>query len=143
MIEDTPTAGTQIHFLASLTVPLTVGINAQSAVLSRGHTLTITNRILDAGYNRHGSSWLDLLDDPAGQEARWGEVKFARGPFPSDEETWVAGGPDWELALDNARQVAWAIVDEQERAEALRAVRKRFGSRPTSRQLQQLDGGRS
>jgi len=37
---------------------------------------------------------------------------------------------------------AWAVVNEAERAEALVEVRRRYGAKPTSRQLNQLDGGR-
>lgn len=134
--------GVVIHFLSTVTVPITKGLNAQSALLSRGHTLTLTNTIIDAGLDRNGKSWLSLLDDPEGQISRWGEVKFARGAFPEKEESWRQGSPEWEMARDSARAKAWAVVDEEERAKALVEVRRHYGAKLTSRQHNQLDGGR-
>jgi hypothetical protein len=135
--------GDSIHFLAAMTVPVRGGIAPEGAALARGSVLTVTSAIVEAGRDRNGNSWLDLVDDVDGQAARWGQKMFARGPWPDGAEPWTPGAPDWFEAREQARRAAWAIVNPDERQAALRNVERRYGAAPTTSTTHGvLDGGR-
>jgi hypothetical protein len=79
----------------------------------------------------HQQRLLDLADDEQAQLDRWGEVRIRRGRH--EIEKWTRpGDPVWTIEHAEARRVALAVVDHDERHEALRAVRERFGVAPTS-----------
>jgi hypothetical protein len=123
--------GDQIHFVAS---GLSFAINAQTSgarTSERGMTITVTEALIEAATDRLGHAWLDLVDDPAGQEARWGKEVFRRGPAPEGMVTWTYGSPEWSLARESARREAWAAPESQ-RAEALAEVQRKYGDGPST-----------
>jgi hypothetical protein len=74
--------GQQVHFLGAMHVPVSTSEWATAASVRYGDTLAITDEVVEAGFTRDGSHWLELAADPNGQIERWGENKFAVGPFP-------------------------------------------------------------
>lgn len=74
--------GTQVHFLGPISIPVSTSMWATAQLMNYSDNLTITDEIVEAGFDRRRAHWLELLDDPAGQIERYGERKFARGPFP-------------------------------------------------------------
>lgn len=104
-----------------------------SQTMNRGEHLTITEEIIAASKDRFGNSWLELLDDEAAQERRWGKPMFTRGKVVLDP--WERrGDPVWAQHRDRARAAAHALVDPNEKAAAFRAIDKRFGKAPTDGQ---------
>lgn len=125
-------AGDRFHFLSS---GFTFAINGKVSggrTSVRGQTVTVTADLIEASTDRLGSSWLDLVDDPKAQEARWGRAVFSRGEAPADVEQWTPGSPEWQMAREQARQEAWALPSEDERAAALQAVQDRYGRGPST-----------
>jgi len=73
----------QVHFLGSMNVPVSTSEWATAAAMNYGDVLDITDEVIEAGYPRdRRGHWLELAADPNGQIERWGEKKFAVGPFP-------------------------------------------------------------
>ena len=129
--------GDVIHFVRSgLLFRTSTSINVASEVSQRGAELVITPEILAAGPDRNGkhSIW-DLVDDGAGQTARWGTPGFARGPAPDNLTSYTPGTTEAEVAFSERRTAAWAVADPQERTEALAALKEEFGNPTTSRTI--------
>ncbi|TFC81159.1 hypothetical protein E3T23_06585 [Cryobacterium cheniae] len=119
-------AGDQIHILQSgLTVAVSNGYTTGGAVLKRGQTITLTDAMIFENQDRNGDSFLDL--DAAGQVQKFGRVMFARGPWLSSETVLVPGSVEHVAERERRRLAAWAMPDEVERGEALRAVSEEFG----------------
>lgn len=71
---------TEFHVLADgLTIPTERG---RGHVVYRGQTFTITEKMITASLDRLGNSFLDLIEDPEAQIARWGKVYLAPGACP-------------------------------------------------------------
>lgn len=52
-------------------------------VTMRGESFTITEKMISASLDRFGNSWLDLIDNPEAQLARFGgKIYLAPGPWP-------------------------------------------------------------
>lgn len=135
--------GERFHALTAATLPVGGGLFSGGEVVERGRTVTITADLIEATKNKHGVSWLDLVNDAEGQIEKWGEVRFAPGPWPDDTETWVQGDPVWELNRAKAQSAAWAVADEGDRAKALRAVLSRYGAgQPTSTETARFSADR-
>lgn len=116
-----------VHFFATVTVP-TYGY--ASLVLVYGDDLAITPAIRAAAFDRNGGSWLDLVDKPDAQIERWGEVRFAPGPWPADMPRIKPGSLEERQVIEQAFRDAWATPGEVEQAEAVRAVRAKYGRPP-------------
>lgn len=133
MTKPTPLqSGDQLHFVVS---GFTFAATAQSSggrTSERGQTVTVTDVLLEMSQDRHGKSWLDLVDDAPGQVARWGHEVFRRGPAPAEMEVWTPDSPEWEMAREHARKEAWALPVEEDRNAALQAVRDRYGAGPST-----------
>ena len=129
--------GDRIHWLRSgLIFRISTSMNAASEVSRRGSELIITSEILAAAHDRNGeNSMWDLVEDEAGQFARWGSQGFARGTAPEGLTSWTPGTTEADVAHDEARTAAWAIGDPERRALALADLKKDFGSPTTSRTL--------
>lgn len=74
--------GQDIHFVGPFTVPTSTAMFAASASFDYGDALTVTEEVLEAGYDRKRAHWLELVSDEDAQVERYGEQKFALGPFP-------------------------------------------------------------
>jgi hypothetical protein len=74
-------------------------------ISQRGKSFQITRAMIVGTADRAGSSWLELLDDPDGQVARWGHVFFARGVAPEAMalHPWARGSA--EEAQERARRI--------------------------------------
>jgi hypothetical protein len=127
-----PTAGTpwspgeEITFLGTVTANLGRPMIDLSAVFARGDVVQISQKTID-----HQKHLLDLADDEQAQLTRWQEVRIRRGRH--EIERWTTpGDPLWVIAHADARRVALAVVDHDERNAALRAVRDRFGAAPSA-----------
>ncbi|MDF2562340.1 MAG: hypothetical protein K0R99_3786 [Microbacterium sp.] len=123
--------GDRIHFLGTLTVSTAPG---QGRPVQRGVELEVTQAILDANTDRTGSSWLSLVDDEAGQIARWGAVKFGRGPVPESVEWWNAPGDDASRSLARTldRERLVHFTDPGERAAEAARIDAKYGRPVTS-----------
>lgn len=125
--------GDTIHFLIDgLSFPRDSRYVSSGVVSRRGLVAVVTDRLLEANKDRNGDCWLDLIDDSEAQQKRWGQVAFARGPWPKDLETLVPGSPEFREAREEARKEAWAASTEREREANLAAVEARFGPNRTS-----------
>ncbi|MGV8976546.1 MAG: hypothetical protein ACOH17_00725 [Cellulomonas sp.] len=134
--------GEQFHFLASgFTFATSVGFLGTGTVSTRGRTVTATQALLDASHDKNGASWLDLVDDPQAQTARWGHEVFGRGNAPEGIESWVPGDPEWYSQREEARSAAWSLPTGRARKDALAAVQARFGAAPrTSKTILNVTG---
>ena len=137
--QNLPEGGYLIHFLASTTVVLKGGMIPSGRVMEHGDELVVTQEIRDLNTDRNGVTWLSLLDDPEGQVRRWGRRVIAGGPWPEGKSQLLPGSAEREDERERARQAAHRIEDDQQRAEALAAVRANFGPWATSRTLATYD----
>lgn len=127
----------EVHFLG----PLTVAVDRRNhASMEYGCVLTINQENYEASRDRNGRSWIDtLLDDEEAQIRCWGRVRVRRGGWPDDLPRIEPGSQRWWDAADGERREAHRIEDEAERGRALRAIRAKYGSQPTSRTLATVD----
>lgn len=97
-----------------------------NTVCRRGDVLKVTQDTI-----KHRQDILRLIESPDAQIERFGEVRILRGRH--DIPAWTKqGDAEWILARDRERYLANQIVDPNERAAALTAVNKKFGTVPTS-----------
>lgn len=103
-----------IHFLAD-------GFTAMGQIWYRGQEVefVVGSQAHTDQIGRDGKSWLDLASDPAAQYARWGEQKFALGPWPGAKWGDVSVLTDPE-DIENARKAAAAEQKRSRRAPVLR-----------------------
>jgi hypothetical protein len=115
-----------IHFVAD-------GFTALGHVWRRGQELEFTvggGAYLDT-CNRFGWSWLELRDNPAAQEDKWGEVKFRSGPWTGLTYADAAKKARFErLGPLREGQLAPTAPDENELARADEAERRRRRAAP-------------
>lgn len=126
--------GDVFHLRAPMTVALT---EHESRAFQRGTTIVVTEELLEMSRDRNGNSWLDLVDDPQAQAAKYGAVKFAPGPCP-DDVNWFdgeVGDGAWNLAREMELERVAAISDPVERAAAQKVVVEKFGRKATSQTL--------
>lgn len=130
--DEIPTAGTPwspgeyVTMYGTITANFGTPFLDLSAVFARGDVVQITEATI-----QHQGHLLDLADDERAQLDRWGEIRIRRGRH--QVERWARiGDPQWVIAHTEARRVAEAVVDHDERNAALRAVRERFGSAPSA-----------
>jgi hypothetical protein len=135
MNKNLPKPGDQLHFLVS---GFSIPREHVSEVSTRGQTVTVTQALLDASINRLGESWLEATEEE--QEARYGAVRWRRGPAPDDLESWTPGSVEHDEAREKARKLAFSIADPQAQAQALAEVYAKFGRRSTSKTLQHIRG---
>lgn len=133
-------SATTVVFFGPLTVPLP-GQGFQARVVGYGDELEVSEPLREAGRDRLGASWLDLLDDPAEQVRKWGLVLFSRGPWPADRPRIKPGSMAWEDVREARRREAFSIQDDAIRAERLRQVDAEFGRPVTSRTVRSTPGG--
>ncbi len=71
------------------------GLSVLGKIWCRGEEIRIVkgSTTYQETVDRLGNSWLDLRDNPQGQETRWGQEKFRAGPWPG-------------LSLEEAAKVA-------------------------------------
>ena len=126
----------QLHFLrAGVTIVTDSELSFPQSVTShRGLSITLTQRIIDSNTDREGNSWLNLVDNPEGQRAKWGEVVFAAGPAPASMRPWLPGSVEEELAGQRARAAAYDLP-LADQAAALREVSRTFPRKITSTTL--------
>lgn len=131
-----PAAPEMVHFLTAATVP---GPGYLSLALIRGDVLEVTPELREASLDRLGRSWLDLVHNPEAQIARWGEVRFAPGPWPEAEHRIIPGSHEEQELITDAWRDAWAQPTDAERTEALKRVRAKYGRPPRgNREIQRL-----
>lgn len=125
-----PQVGEVFHFLAAgLTRPTLRRGVVLHEVSRRGDQDVITDQLIEAGTDRNGACWLNLLHDPAGQVAKFGREVIAPGPTPEGMSRTVPGSAEHDTAARKAREDAWKIEDPRMRGEALREVHKGTGHR--------------
>lgn len=131
-------AGEQLHWLGKAMTARTgtAGLSGSGVLLVRGTTITLTQQFIDAN-----KGWLRLLGDSEGQEEKYGELRFAPGPFPENLLTTVPGQRDHSEAREAARQAAWAIPEPGERRVALAEVDRVYGRHTTSTVIGSYRGG--
>lgn len=106
-------AGDRIHFRIS-------GTTAFGQSWSRGEERVLTAADIGSTINRHSESWLD-------RELRTEGGKVGLGPWPEAEAVLLPGTPEFQEAAEAARREAHAMPTEQQRLDALQAVRQKFG----------------
>lgn len=120
--------GVQITILGSMLVCLSADPwSAISQTLNRGDLLEITDEVVAASRDRFGDSWLALLDDPEGQQARYGKQMFVRGAIALTEPWETRGDAVWRRLRDEDRKAAFDLQDPAERQRALAAIERKFG----------------
>lgn len=95
-------------------------------VLYQGETFTVSAETHELTKDRLGLSWLDLT--PEQQVQKWGMQRFGTGPAPDDL---TFAGDDEGYAYKagiRAREQALLISHPVDRAEALAAVEKKYGT---------------
>lgn len=132
-----PKPAEEIHFLESgRVIPLTLPeefVGTGGHITTRGETVIVTDRMLRAAVDRHGNAgWPSYVYDEDAQIARYGSVWVRAGRAPEDMDPWLPGTPDWAEARELARREAHQLPAEQQRAEALAEVHRRFGPAPTT-----------
>lgn len=106
---------------------------APSVTLFRGDEIQIDAEMLEADLDRRGRpGWSGVLHDEAAQLQRWGAVRLRPGRAPRDLESWTHGSALWAEARETARREAHQLPTEQQRADALAEVARRFGPPPTT-----------
>ncbi|MFD7872431.1 hypothetical protein ACFV3I_18255 [Microbacterium sp. NPDC059771] len=106
---------------------------AASVTLMRGDEILVDEEMLAADLDRHGRpGWSGVLHDEAAQLQRWGAVRLRPGRAPRDLESWTYGSALWAEAREQARREAHRLPTEQQRADALAEVHRRFGAAPTT-----------
>jgi hypothetical protein len=121
--------GTTVHFSRSgLTYTEDPAIPMSGRISARGHSLVITPGLIEGTTDKSGRSWLELLDDPDGQVARWGHQFFARGEAPEAMalHPWERGSA--AEANERSRRVeeAHKLPTQSMREEALRQINAEF-----------------
>ena len=121
-----------ICWYGSLTITISQGRAgmADGVVTSYGDTLELTLEIRRLNTGRDGRCIFDLLDDEAAQVSRWGRVMFRPGPWPEGVLPQEPGSVEFLAAAEAARQAAWSIHDEAQRAAALADVNRVWGRPP-------------
>ncbi|SEB81084.1 hypothetical protein [Microbacterium hydrocarbonoxydans] len=115
-----------------LTSGLTVTLGEWDAnVLYRGQTFTVTEEQYEFTKDKRGASWLDLTEEE--QVARWGHQKFSTGPAPDGMEVGFDDSTVLYRRRENAVFAARKLTDPVERAEAFKAIERKYG-RPQSTQ---------
>jgi hypothetical protein len=135
--------GDKIHFLRS-GITFARGPLVTDGVISyRGQTITLTTEDLEASRDRFGNSWIErLLDDPATQIEKFGEVVMGRGPAPDGVEEWRPGSVEAEIAYQDRRaRIYAASSDEDEIAVELAKLNNSVlgRSRPKKKSLAAYD----
>lgn len=103
--------------------PVSRDAAAPGTVMRQGEEFEVTQELYDATLDRYGDSFLDLSE--AEQVARWGMVKWAKGPKPEGTEV---GGDDEGYRYRKAQALkayAEQISDPMERALALKQMKER------------------
>ncbi len=112
-LEPAPATGENIliHFTAD-------GLTALGKIWVRGQEIEFApgSRAYADTCDRNGRSWLELRDNPAAQEARWGEEKFRSGPWP--------GQPLLAVAKERFDNAAGGPTEEQLRQAAEAEARR-------------------
>jgi len=123
-----PVEGTEnirIHFVSN-------GFTALGQVWYVGQELEFTpgSQAYQDTCDRYGRSWLELRDDPAGQEAKYGAVKFRSGAWPGlSLEEGVRTAKYQKLAPMKPGQKFEPSDDEVRQAAAAEARRRRAAPR--------------
>lgn len=131
-----PDVGDVGHFLISGFTYAESTRGSAGRVASRGQEFTVTQDLREAGTDRLGSCWLDLLHDPEGQRRRWGQVIFKPGPFPDGQLRTDPGSPEHTEARREAMREASSLPTKAERDAARREVERLYGPAvPTSNTL--------
>ena len=135
-------AGDTFHCLQSgLTVAISSRGITRGAVLVRGQNVVLTAESILENQDRNGQSFLDVIDDPEAQIKKWNRVMVGRGEFPASEFVLIPGSLEHQEESARLRKVAWAIVDEDARAAALKLVNLRFGPFQSGQVSTQYHGG--
>jgi hypothetical protein len=121
--------GDVCHFVRSgMNVQTKVGdwTGASTITSVRGQNFVVTADIIEASKDRHGNSWLELVDDPEAQKRRWSHGPyFARGPAPADMSHWEPFSIEATLEFEARRQVLYdSVRDPDELALKLRELQR-------------------
>lgn len=132
-----PKPAEEIHFLESgRVIPLALPeefIGVGGHITTRGETVIVTDRMLRAATDRHGrAGWPAYVYDEEAQIARYGAVWVRAGRAPEGMDPWLPGSPEWSEAREQARREAHQLPTEQQRADALAEVHRRFGPPPVT-----------
>lgn len=132
-----PKPADEIHFLESgHVIPLALPeefLGAGSHITTRGETVFVTERMIRAAEDRYGHpGWPAFVHDEAAQVERYGSVWVRAGRAPADMDPWLPGTAEWAEAREQARREAHRLPAEQQRADALAEVHRRFGPAPTT-----------
>lgn len=115
-----------VHFFATVTIPAP----HTSRLCLYGDEVVITPMMRALSMDRNGGSWLDILDNPEEQVRRYGKVRFARGPWPSNLPRVEPGSLEEADAIEAAWANAHAEPDDEARTAKIAAVRAKYGRPP-------------
>lgn len=121
------TPGASVHFLGTVSLARSLDLGSVGILVNRGDTAVLTTELIRANQDRLGRSIFDYLGDEEGQVERYGQVLLRPGAWPQGEPTWIYGDPDWAVARDEARRLAWLVDGPEARSKALAEVEKKFG----------------
>ena len=113
----TPTPGEQFHFLKSMAFPTDLTSSGGGTVSRRGQVATVTEKLLEAGRDRNGDCWLDLLHYPEKQEARWGSVVIVPGLPDKDFDYFEKGSVEEDMAREAAEPPQQRFLTPQNASE--------------------------
>lgn len=115
-----------VHFFSTVTIPAP----HTSRLCLYGDEVVITPIMQALSIDRNGGSWLDILDNPEEQVRRYGKVRCARGPWPTNLPRVEPGSLEEADAIEAAWANAHAEPDEEARAAKLAAARAKYGRPP-------------
>lgn len=105
---------------------------SSGAVSVRGEEFTVTEAMIEANRDNEGKCFLDALHAPTAPDRMGARRLVAPGPWDDSQERTEAGTVEHADARQEALDVARQIADKDERAEAMREVRERFGPAPVT-----------
>ena len=124
-----------IHFLSAISFVTGVGYHTSGGSASYGDEIFLTEELRSLNTNRVGFCFFDLIDDEAGQVAKWGKVVFRRGPWPAGKSRLLPGSSEWNEAREAARIEAHRIENEAARKAALAKVTQEWGPAPVTSRI--------
>ena len=113
-----------IHFYRPMTVQIDVH---RGETLDYGSELRITHEMREAGVDRAGKSWLDLLSKPEAQVERYGELAYAPGRWPAAIPKHKPGSREWLRDSDRLRTAITRTSDRYDRKQLQSEFRTSYG----------------
>jgi hypothetical protein len=101
----------------------------------RGSVVVLTGWTIENSRDRHGFSFLDLVDDEEAQLAKWGKVMFRRGPWPESEQVLRKGTTEALIERDRRRAAAMHAYEGAQLTSVLKDIDAELGRPSTVQSL--------